>query len=78
MRCVLGIRDVIHATNELACAIIRGIIGTYNLDDLFTQKEEIAAKLAYEIQEPTDQWGVVVERVEIKNVNSQMILCAYF
>ncbi len=57
------------ATVALAQTSLRGIIGDMELDEILYNRERINTKLRDILDRETDQWGVKVERVEIKEVD---------
>lgn len=57
------------ATVALAQTTLRGIIGDMELDEVLYNRESINTKLRDILDRETDQWGVKVERVEIKEVD---------
>ncbi len=57
------------ATVALAQTTLRGIIGDMELDEVLYNRESINMKLRDILDRETDQWGVKVERVEIKEVD---------
>jgi regulator of protease activity HflC (stomatin/prohibitin superfamily) len=57
------------ATVALAQTTLRGVIGDMELDEVLYNRERINTKLRDILDHETDQWGVKVERVEIKEVD---------
>ena len=57
------------ATVALAQTSLRGIIGDMELDEILYNRDIINTKLRDILDRETDQWGVKVERVEIKEVD---------
>ncbi len=57
------------ATVSLAQTSLRGIIGDMELDEVLYNREMINTNLRDILDRETDQWGVKVERVEIKEVD---------
>ncbi len=57
------------ATVALAQTSLRGIIGDMELDEVLYNRDLINNKLRDMLDRETDQWGVKVERVEIKEVD---------
>jgi regulator of protease activity HflC (stomatin/prohibitin superfamily) len=57
------------ATLALAQTSLRGIIGDMELDEVLYNRDVINTKLRDILDRETDQWGVKVERVEIKEVD---------
>ncbi|MDI9633686.1 MAG: stomatin-like protein [Methanolinea sp.] len=57
------------ATVALAQTSLRGIIGDMELDEILYNRDVINTRLRDILDRETDQWGVKVERVEIKEVD---------
>ncbi|WFN33726.1 SPFH/Band 7/PHB domain protein [Methanogenium sp. S4BF] len=57
------------ATVALAQTSLRGIIGDMELDEILYNRDLINTRLRDILDRETDQWGVKVERVEIKEVD---------
>ncbi|PKL60211.1 MAG: membrane protease subunit, stomatin/prohibitin, partial [Methanomicrobiales archaeon HGW-Methanomicrobiales-4] len=57
------------ATVALAQTTLRGVIGDMELDEVLYNRESINTRLRDILDRETDQWGVKVERVEIKEVD---------
>ena len=57
------------ATLALAQTSLRGIIGDLELDEILYNRELINNRLRDSLDKETDQWGVKVERVEIREVD---------
>jgi regulator of protease activity HflC (stomatin/prohibitin superfamily) len=57
------------ATVALAQTSLRGIIGDMELDEILYNREQINTRLRDMLDKETDQWGVKIERVEIKEVD---------
>ncbi|XP_064071225.1 stomatin-like [Vanessa tameamea] len=68
LNCLLHVQSHKHATELLAVTILRNILGQYTLSDLLTNRESISQAVRKEIDNGTVEWGVEVERVEIKDV----------
>lgn len=58
-----------NATVALAQTTLRGVIGDMELDEVLYNRDVINARLRDMLDKETDQWGVKVERVEIKEVD---------
>ena len=43
----------------------RNVLGTKNLGDILSDREQIANMMQSTLDEATDPWGVKVERVEV-------------
>jgi regulator of protease activity HflC (stomatin/prohibitin superfamily) len=57
------------ATVALAQTTLRGVIGDMELDEILYNRDLINTRLRDILDRETDQWGVKVERVEIKEVD---------
>ena len=63
------VTDYRLATVYLAQTTLRSIIGDMDLDDILSNREKINLKLRDILDEATDQWGVKVEAVEIREID---------
>ncbi|PSQ00050.1 phosphoesterase [Halobacteriales archaeon QS_5_70_17] len=68
-RAFLGVDDYRRATSYLAQTTLRAVLGDMELDDTLSRREEINGRIHRELDEPTDEWGVRVEAVEVREVN---------
>jgi regulator of protease activity HflC (stomatin/prohibitin superfamily) len=57
-----------HAIGQVAQASLRSIIGKSDLDDLLSNRERLNQGLELMIDNPALDWGVHIDRVEIKDV----------
>jgi regulator of protease activity HflC (stomatin/prohibitin superfamily) len=65
----LEVEDYTKATSDLAQTTLRAALGDMELDDTLSKRERINARIRREIDEPTDEWGVRVESVEVREVS---------
>ncbi|KAL5269894.1 hypothetical protein ACHWQZ_G003382 [Mnemiopsis leidyi] len=65
---VCNVEGVQKSTRLLAQTTLRNILGTKSLSDLLSEREAISHDMQHSLDQATDPWGVVVERVEIKDV----------
>lgn len=63
------IANLVQAIRYLTTTTLRDIIGTMELDETLSSRENINTKLRIVLDEATDKWGVRVERVEVKNID---------
>ncbi|XP_023666818.1 stomatin-like [Paramormyrops kingsleyae] len=56
------------ATRLLAQTTLRNVLGTKNLAEILSDREEITHSMQSALDEATDAWGIKVERVDIKKV----------
>jgi len=65
----LEVEDYVGATSNLAQTTLRAALGDMDLDDTLSKRERINARIRRELDEPTDEWGVRVESVEVREVS---------
>ena len=58
-----------RAVSNLAQTTLRAVLGDMELDDTLNKRQEINSRIRKELDEPTDEWGVRVESVEVREVN---------
>lgn len=66
---ILEVENYFYATSQLAQTTMRNIVGTVTLDDLLTKRDQISASIQTIVDQATDEWGIVVENVEIKDIS---------
>lgn len=57
--------DYAQSTSLLAASTLRNVLGTKNLSQLLTERENIASTMQITLDHATEPWGVAVERVEM-------------
>jgi regulator of protease activity HflC (stomatin/prohibitin superfamily) len=65
----LEVEDYKKAVSNLAQTTLRAVLGDMELDDTLNKRQEINAHIRRELDEPTDEWGIRVESVEVREVN---------
>ncbi len=63
-----GVENPIAGLQNLSATTLRNIIGEMELDQTLTSRDAINRKMQMILDEATDQWGIKVTRVEIKNI----------
>ena len=63
-----GAVNPISALENLAATTLRNIVGELELDGTLTSRDTINGKMTSILDEATDQWGIKVNRVELKNI----------
>lgn len=66
---LVRVEDYRFAVFQMAQTALRSIIGKSELDDLLSDREKLNQGLAIMIDSPAVEWGVNVDRVEIKDVS---------
>ena len=62
---VANVDDYSGSAQLLAATTLRNVLGTRNLGDILADREAIAHEMQSGLDEATDSWGVLVERVEV-------------
>lgn len=65
---VTTVENFAYASTLLAQSKLRDVVGKYDLDTLLVSKDKISNEVLTALQGPTDEWGVNVRSVEIKNI----------
>lgn len=68
VKSVLQIEDVRQSIQQLAATQLRVTLGQYSLDSILKNQDTIAAKMKTQIDTLTEQWGVQITSVEMKNI----------
>ncbi|WP_049926160.1 SPFH domain-containing protein [Halopiger goleimassiliensis] len=65
----LEVEDYQRAVSNLAQTTLRAVLGDMDLDDTLNKRQEINHRIREELEGPTDEWGIRVESVEVREVN---------
>ncbi len=68
-RAFLEVDDYKKAVSNLAQTTLRAVLGDMELDDTLNKRQQINSKIREELDAPTDEWGIRVESVEVREVN---------
>ena len=63
-----GAVNPISALSNRTATTLRNIVGELELDDTLTSRDTINGKMTEILDSATDQWGLKVNRVELKNI----------
>lgn len=63
-----GAANPVRALENLTATTLRNIVGEMELDDTLTSRDTINGKMTEILDSATDQWGIKVNRVELKNI----------
>ncbi len=63
-----GVVNPVNALANLTATTLRNIVGELELDGTLTSRDTINGKMTSILDEATDQWGIKVGRVELKNI----------
>lgn len=67
-KALVAIADVASAVNQIAQTSVRNIAGQFTLDDILSQTLKINEQIKVVIDKQTEEWGVQVSIVEIKDI----------
>jgi len=65
---VLRVEQYMPATLQLAATTLRSVLGRMELDDILAKRAEINLEIREILDERTEQWGVEITAVEIKDI----------
>ncbi len=65
---ILRVEEYMPATLQLAATTMRSIIGRMELDEVLAKRAEINLEVQQILDERTEQWGVEITAVEIKDI----------
>lgn len=68
VRAAVDVQNYLAAMEQVAQASLRSIIGKSDLDDLLSDREQLNLGMEIMINSPALDWGVHIDRVEIKDV----------
>lgn len=63
-----GAANPVEALANLTTTTLRNIVGELTLDESLTSRDSINAKMTESLDRATDEWGIRVTRVEIRNI----------
>ncbi|MDJ0462071.1 slipin family protein [Streptomyces sp. H27-C3] len=66
---MIRVEDYRFAVSQMAQTSLRSIVGKSDLDDLLSNREKLNEGLELMMDSPAVEWGVTIDRVEIKDVS---------
>jgi len=69
IKAILNVAFYHHSTTLLAQTTLRNIIGHQTLNDTLSQREQLSNKIREILDSGTDDWGIKIERVELKDIS---------
>ena len=67
-KAVLNIQDYTYAVAQYAQTALRDIIGNKSLDEVLSQRDEIASEIELVVDKATDPWGLNVTGIKMQDV----------
>ncbi len=68
-KAVIEVEDFRYAISQFAQTTMRNIVGEASLDELLAKREKIAERIKEIVDKETDEWGLKVNNVELKDVS---------
>jgi regulator of protease activity HflC (stomatin/prohibitin superfamily) len=68
-KAVVGVENYLYATSQLAQTTLRSVLGETEMDELLANRDKINAILKQIIDARTEDWGIEVSAVEVKDVD---------
>jgi len=68
MSAVCNVTNAPQSTRLLASTTLRNALGTKTLQEILSEREVTAKQILDHLDRATDEWGIRVERVEVKDV----------
>lgn len=69
VRAVINVENYMIATSQVSQTSLRSVIGRADLDTLLSDREQINRELRAVIDSPTEDWGIKIDRVEVKDIS---------
>ena len=66
---VIKVQNWYQAASLLAQTTLRSVVGNHQLDELLTNRQEIDNEMKAALDAQTEEWGVEVRRVELRDVD---------
>src|SRR5256712_2946277 len=69
VKAVIGVENYLYATSQLAQTTLRSVLGETEMDELLMNRDKINDILKNIIEKRTENWGIEVSAVEVKDVD---------
>lgn len=68
-KAIIEVENYYYAISQYAQTTMRNIVGEVTLDELLAQRDKIAERIREIVDKETDEWGIKVNNVELKDVS---------
>lgn len=68
-KAIIEVENFYYAISQYAQTTMRNIVGEVTLDELLSQRDKIAERIREIVDKETDDWGLKVNNVELKDVS---------
>ncbi len=68
-KAIIEVEDFRYAISQYAQTTMRNIVGSVTLDELLSNRDQIANRILDIVDKETDAWGLKVQNVELKDVS---------
>ncbi len=68
VKSIIAIQNVHDAIDQIAQTSLRNVVGKFQLDEILSERDVINAEITKILDAFTEQWGIVVSAVEIKDI----------
>ncbi|HRH55485.1 MAG TPA: slipin family protein [Candidatus Paceibacterota bacterium] len=68
-KAIIEVEDYRYAISQYAQTTMRNIVGEVTLDELLSNRDQIADRIREIVDKETDAWGLKVQNVELKDVS---------
>ena len=69
VKAVINVENYLVATSQVSQTSLRSVIGRADLDTLLSDRDQINGELKGVIDAPTEEWGIRIDRVEVKDIS---------
>ncbi len=69
VKAVINVENYLLATSQVSQTSLRSVIGRADLDTLLSDRDHINGELKGVIDAPTEEWGIHIDRVEVKDIS---------
>jgi len=66
---IIQVANAFDATSQVAQTTLRSVVGQHEMDDLLAQRDKLNVDLQRILDQATENWGIKVSTVEIKDVD---------